>query len=584
MTNCTRTFKLDRKQANGAIFPATLTTSDPVRRDFGYEVLDMERLDLSRAPFPLIEGHDQSRLNIGVVENVRVEGDRLRGDIRLGSSDRAREVADDIRAGIVTGISVGYEVSEPTRGGDRDGVEIYRFAAQILEVSLVAVPADKRAGINRSKSTMSEQVTEPATNQAEQKRLDGIQQIADRFGLRELSFQAMTKGWSIEQFNQMALTEIQGRNHSAQREPNLIQSSPGTATFAGRPISGDSSVFADAMRDYSLSRLLRGLADPKCMDNAKHEIAVSDILKDKFGSRGNTVRVPFEALGIPQTRAVTVSGTSGSSVATDHLSGDFIDVLRNRSLVMNLGPRVLRGLQGDVDIPKKTGSASSFWLNFDNVDTLAATDLTLDQVSLSPKTVGGATVFSHKMLIQSSPDIESMVREDLAAMIAVEIDRVALNGTGASNQPTGILNQAGIGAGTYTSGSPPTRGNIISLETLLSNANADDRGALNYLTTPELAASLRQVDVGTDTGQFVWMGNNREGRMEGYPAHGTNQIPTGTVLLGYFPDLIIGFWGGIEIDVDPYSEFLKGNVTVRVLADIDISVRHSASFAKLEAA
>ncbi|MEE4219059.1 MAG: hypothetical protein V2I48_15715, partial [Xanthomonadales bacterium] len=81
---CIRSIKLDRKASPGNTFPATLATEEAVRRDFGWEILDVSRMDLSRAPFPLIEGHDQSRLNIGVVENVRADGHRLRGDIRLG--------------------------------------------------------------------------------------------------------------------------------------------------------------------------------------------------------------------------------------------------------------------------------------------------------------------------------------------------------------------------------------------------------------------------------------------------------------------------------------------------------------------
>jgi len=49
--------------------------------------------------------------------------------------------------------------------------------------------------------------------------------------------------------------------------------------------------------------------------------------------------------------------------------------------------------------------------------------------------------------------------------------------------------------------------------------------------------------------------------------------------LGNWQHLMVGFWGGVEIDADPYgSNFLKGSITVRVLADIDIGVRHPGAF------
>ena len=63
------------------------------------------------------------------------------------------------------------------------------------------------------------------------------------------------------------------------------------------------------------------------------------------------------------------------------------------------------------------------------------------------------------------------------------------------------------------------------------------------------------------------------------PLYRTANMPTGYILLGRWSELLVGFWGGIELDADPYgSNFLKGSVTVRVMADIDINVRHPGAF------
>jgi HK97 family phage major capsid protein/HK97 family phage prohead protease len=576
MTTRTRSIQLDRKASPGDVFPATLATESAVRRDFGFEVLDMARMDLSRAPFPLIEGHDQSRLNVGVVENARIEGDRLLGDVRLGQSARAKELAEDIRAGIVGSLSVGYAVSDPVEDGEREGVPVYRFAAAVMEVSLVSVPADVRAGINRSYPNME---TTKAPDRDEETRRESIRQIGEKFDMQDLAYRAIADDWTVEQFNSVALERLQDRNNSARSEGSTPARSVEPASFAGRYVNGSASGYQDAMRDYSLARLLRGLADPKAMPEAELELDVSRRMQQVFGKRSNSILVPFEAL---QTRATTYSGTGSNLVATDHLAGSFTDVLRNRSLIMSLGPTVLRGLVGGVAIPKKSATTTPYWIAGDNADSVTESDPTLTQVTMSPKTVGGATTFSHKMLVQSAPDIENLVRQDLAAMIAVEIDRAALNGSGSSNQPTGILNQGGINADTYANGGSPAWADVIGLETLIAEDNADTRGSLHYLSTPAIAAAFKQLDQGTDTGTYVWTGTNAEGRMNGYPAHATNQMPAGTILLGNFEDLLIGFWGGIEIDADPYgSNFLRGSVSVRVLADIDIAVRHPVSFAAL---
>jgi HK97 family phage major capsid protein/HK97 family phage prohead protease len=576
MTTRTRSIQLDRKASPGDVFPATLATESAVRRDFGFEVLDMARMDLSRAPFPLIEGHDQSRLNVGVVENVRIEGDRLRGDVRLGQSARAKELAEDIRAGIVGSLSVGYAVSDPVEDGEREGVPVYRFAAAVMEVSLVSVPADVRAGINRSYPNMETK----APDRDEETRRESIRQIGEKFDMQDLAYRAIADDWTVEQFNSVALERLQDRNNSERREPS--QPTPrafSRPTFSGLPVNGNFAGYQDAMRDYSLTRLLRGLADPKAMPEAELELEVSKRMQQALGKQSNSIMVPFEALEVPQARTLQIGDASGGAnlKPTQHLGDSFIDILRTRSMIMQLGPTTLSGLQGDIVIPRKTSSTTAYWIEGDHDDALTQSDIALDQVTLSPKTVGGAVTFSHKMMIQSSPDIEMLVRRDLADMIAVEIDHKALNGTGLSNQPTGIFNQTGIQTKDFGAATP-TFEEVCEMEAMLAAENAD-MGNVAWLMDPDMAKDLRTTPKqgsGVE-GNFVW-DSNIGGRVLDLPAYRSNNMPAGFLLLGNWQHLLVGFWGGIEIDADPYTHFLKGSVTVRVLADVDIAVRHPTAF------
>jgi len=80
---------------------------------------------------------------------------------------------------------------------------------------------------------------------------------------------------------------------------------------------------------------------------------------------------------------------------------------------------------------------------------------------MSPKTVGALSKFSHLMSLQSTPDIEQLIRSDFVALIAEAIDTAAINGSGSSNQPLGILNTSGIGSvAGGTNGLPPTLDNL----------------------------------------------------------------------------------------------------------------------------
>ena len=275
-----------------------------------------------------------------------------------------------------------------------------------------------------------------------------------------------------------------------------------------------------------------------------------------------------------------------SVVGTNVMAGQFIDVLRARSQVMSLNPTILLGLEGDLAIPRKTAGATAYWIGGDDADSVTASDLTLDQVDMAPKTIGGAVIFSHKMLIQSSPDIEALIRQDLAEMLAVELDKKALQGDGTGSTPTGIISQTGVGTTTYANAGAPDFADVVGLETTLAAANADF-GNLAYLTTPAIAGGLKTTDVGTDTGQFVWSAGKERGAgvLNGLPSRVSANCPAGYIIAGNWQDLLIGWWGALEISSDPYgTNFLKGSVTVRVLADVDIAVRHGASFAEIHEA
>ena len=63
---------------------------------------------------------------------------------------------------------------------------------------------------------------------------------------------------------------------------------------------------------------------------------------------------------------------------------------------------------------------------------------------MTPKHVGARTEFSRNMLLQSTPDIETLIRNDFARVLASAVDQAAIQG-GGTNEPVGILGTAGIG-------------------------------------------------------------------------------------------------------------------------------------------
>jgi len=325
---------------------------------------------------------------------------------------------------------------------------------------------------------------------------------------------------------------------------------------------------------YSLSKAIRYLADPKSGVDAGYEKEIHDEMVSKgFNTTAGGFAIPFEAFRNVRKDA-TVGGTGSNLVATDHLATGFIDVLRNRSVIAGLVPTVLDGLVGDVSIPKKTASTTGYWFAGDGADSITESDITLSAVSLTPHFLGGLSDFSYKLLKQSTPGIDQIIQQDLVDTLAVALDSAALNGTGTSNQPEGIITNSSINADTYTTA--PAWADILNMETLIAADNADV-SSMSYLTTPAIAAGLKAKDKGTDTGRFVLEG----GQMNGYNTVVTNQMPADTILLGDFSSLLFGIWGkGVEVAVDNSTHFASGSVRVRAIMTADFALRHPESFCK----
>ena len=251
--------------------PAVISTEYPVAREDYLEVLihDARSVDLTRAPLPLIEQHAHSRLNIGIVENVRIEGGVLRGEIVFGQSARANELWPDVKAGIVRNLSVGYLVLE--QRNQAGTVHVTRW--QPFEVSLVSVPADPGAGLFRS-FPMSDTPTQvPARSgttdfdgavQAERARVAEIRSLAKRHlrsgdGGEALEEEAIASGMTVADFQKKTIEHLASIDRAAGGLLNRFsQTSAAPAAGAG----GESRDFVAAASDALLLRAGMQIATP----------------------------------------------------------------------------------------------------------------------------------------------------------------------------------------------------------------------------------------------------------------------------------------------------------------------------------
>jgi len=287
---------------------------------------------------------------------------------------------------------------------------------------------------------------------------------------------------------------------------------------------------------------------------------------------------------------VTTTTEGGFTVQTE--VGELIPFLNPRLVTEALGATFFTGLSSNIDFPRNDADSTAVWEG--EVSENNETTPTFDRIQLSPNRLGAFTDISKQLLVQSTVDVENFVRNSLSVAIANALDTAAINGSGQSNQPLGILNTSGIGSVALgTDGGAISFKSIVDLETEVAAAKADF-GNLAYLTTPGVRGYLKTAEKATGTAQFVYMDSTvaGEGMLNGYRARVSTLVPSNltkgsgsnlhAVLFGNWSELIVAQWAGIDLVVDPYTSAKNALVTLVINSWWDIAVKHAASFAAIK--
>ena len=598
-----RTEATEIRSLDERTFEFPFSSEYPVTRYFGSEVLshDSEAPNFMRlndgAPF--LFNHNPDKV-LGVVERAYLDEDKKRAyaKIRFSRSDFAKQYLDDVKDGILRGISFGYSIDEVEQR--EEGVLATSWTPH--ELSLVSIPADPTIGIGRS--LLSEEPAMPESSQPEDTTITNEAPV-EKQETRSAVATASTPAPAMEE-QTPNLEVIRSEAKKAEKDRvasiNALGAQHRMADLAQELIDGDNSLdearaafleklgtrqveqpirSADVtsndvglsqkeVKRFSFIRALNYLANPgdkSARRDAEFEIEVGQAAAKQYERSSNGIVVPNEVL----RRDLNVgTATAGGNLVDDVLlSGSFIDLLRNRLALADAGMTTLSGINGNISIPKQGSSATAYWVGEGSSPT--ESQQTIEQVNLSPKTCGAFVDYSRKLLLQSSIDVEAMVRDDLARVIALELDRVGLNGSGSSNQPLGIINTTGIG--TQSLSSFGTFEEYIGMETDVAAANAD-AGSLRYIINASARGALKSTKKDAGSGEFVFADNE----INGYPVTVSNQLGNNDALFGDFSMLIMAMWSGLDLTVDPYAGATAGTVRIIALQDVDFAVKQPGAF------
>ncbi|MEY8688331.1 MAG: phage major capsid protein [Leptothrix sp. (in: b-proteobacteria)] len=625
----------------------SFSSEAPVERWFGSEVLshDAAAADFSRLndAAPLLFNHNMDDV-IGVVERAWIEGDR-RGHalVRFARTPRGDEVMGMVADGVLRNCSFMYRVDKYRIDSESedpyyDPDATYTATAWMAyEVSIVSVPADQSVGVGRAlatdetsvrvetarkstppqaipaqgtsttrKVTMNEttpvaEVSADAVMKAERDRVEAIVALSRAHTLpMDQTHSMITRGLSISEARGEVLENVYLKN--------------GQKPVANMGHNPNPDLTDKEKRSYSFLRAVSAIVNGD-WSKAGFEREVSNDIAKRSGKDTQGFFLPTHLPFAPseehlrawrmmgggqgmQSRAPYLTGTAGQGgnlVQTQLLSDQFIEVLRNQLVTAQLGARYLTGLTGNIDIPRQITQTAGFWVAESGAPTEA--EATFDKVSLRPKTVGALSKMSRLMLLQATPAIEMIAREDLLKIMALAIDVAALSGSGASNQPTGIVNQSGVGAVVGgANGANLSFDHIIQLQYATKFANAP-QSATGYALNSKAVGYLSTQKA--TTGQYLWdpqggLTNSSPDRLKGRQyaesqqlrstlSKGTSTGVCSEIIYGNWQELLIAEWGVTEIMVNPYDStgFTTGDVLIRAFQTMDIGVRHGASFSAM---
>lgn len=552
------------------------------------KAVDLSFLNSGHAP--LLDSHRSHNglaFQIGVVRKAWLKDKRVYVEVAFSNRSEAQEIYRDVKSGIISNVSVGYEIMKYEVDEDANTYTATRWKPK--EASFVPIPADTTVGVGRSHAERKGIIMSKDTA-----KLPGMGDDAPTDDQRAEAMES-----AINDITALASEHNMGDIGRAYITGQLQRGDvPSLAAFKGvvraklpenTPLTNiDIGLTENETQRFSVTKLMRSLVEPEFRKDAAFEIEASETARkaqEKIGikSRHGGAVLPTDIMGSfgrftaddgrTYGRAPVSAGSTPNVQTTDHLAESFIDNLRNKSSVLSAGATMMSGLDSDIEIPGGDQNIDTQWLAAEGADAVESVP-TFRKIAGRPHDVAGFTDVTRRMMQQSTIDIEAYVRAQLVEAARLAIDSAGLYGSGATGIPEGLANTTGIGSVTFAAANP-TRDEVIDMRTSIANTNRG-RG-VTYIGNSDMVGHFQKTR--TDPGSGIFLMNDNADRLVGNSYLESNQVTDGHLFAGTWVDMLIMMWGGLQLDLDKAALFLQGGHRFRLIQSVDIDFARVGSFA-----
>ena len=290
-------------------------------------------------------------------------------------------------------------------------------------------------------------------------------------------------------------------------------------------------------------------------------------------------RAMKRALGGRMTRDAlsTDYPTMGAGIAPEYMTP--IELLRNKMVFGRLGVTMISGIVGSpIVLPRQTAPGVADSLPEGAPEGVS--DMTWDQVRLTPHRISSVRKYSRFGMTQF-PGFEAYAWDDGMQTIAIKADYLGLNGGANGDEPTGILNQFGIGQVAFGGSAANAYKNLIALETSIRKSNIDEEPV--FVTTSTARGTLRitpaaltGATVVSGASTALWVGEDLIGRT----ALDSQQVPNDIVVCFVPRHVLFADWLGTAVVLDTLTLADQDKYKLTLNKYIDWGLRHPSAVAR----
>ncbi|HCE0293033.1 TPA: phage major capsid protein [Escherichia coli] len=321
-------------------------------------------------------------------------------------------------------------------------------------------------------------------------------------------------------------------------------------------------------KTFDLNNVIRSLVDGDVLGANEAEysaMAAGAAMQRGRAARGGSVFVPAAAL-----RAASEGNTKATLTAvTDEklLTESYIEMLLPASCLGRLGVTVLSGLNSPIAVPKMTASSVDAFGFVDENGSALESKATFENVKMAPKTFAGGNPISRQSL-KTVPNIATLITDHINKAVRIKLEQLILSDKDNTRGPKGLVKQLVDG------GRVEKKAAFSYKDFLKEIAKLTDAGvpaqAIKFAMSGATAAELESTpksDRGDAQGFIM-----ENGKIAGYEVVTSGVIPADHIVLGDFSGIMIGEWGGLELDMDDTTYRAQSAIVPRIWVDLDFTV------------